>query len=126
MNRMRQRGLLTAELLTATMLLGIIIAGLMASMGGFSRFNHRQWARQRCTAAALAQLDSLTATGRPIEPQELKRLWPDVQLSVSRAPAGPPWAGLELVEVTAVAEPVRVRLARYIQPAPAVAEGGRL
>jgi type II secretory pathway pseudopilin PulG len=126
MNRIRQRGFLTAELLTAMALLAVIIAGLAVSMSGFSAFNYRQWARQRCTAAALAQLDSLTATGRPVEPQELRRLWPEVELSMSRTPAGRPWDGLELVEVTAVARPVTVRLTRYIPAASAVAKGGQL
>jgi type II secretory pathway pseudopilin PulG len=125
MNEMRQRGFLTVEVLTATALLGVIIAGLAVSINGFSSFNYRQWARQRCAAAALAQLDSLTATGRPIESQELKRLWPEVELSMIRTPAEQPWAGLELVEVTAVAKRVTVRLVRYIRTAPAIAEGGQ-
>jgi len=126
MKPMRQRGLLTAEVLTATALLGLIIAALAVSLTGFSEFNHRQWMRQRCTAAALAQLDSLTATGRCIDPQQLKRLWPNVKVSVTQAPAGPPWEGLELVQVTAVSRRVTVRLARYLPARPVVAEGGRL
>jgi hypothetical protein len=74
----------------------------------------------------MAQLDSLTATGQPIQPQELKRLWSDVDVSVTRTPADGPWDGLELVQVTAAAQRVTVRLARYAPPQPVkVVEGGQ-
>jgi len=122
---MRQRGFLLADFLTATVLLGLIITVLAVSMGGFSKFNHYQWARQRCMAAATAQLDSITATGSAIEEQELQRLWPHVNIVVDRTPAEGPWAGLELVQVTAAAKETRVRLVRYIPLRPAVAKGGQ-
>jgi len=120
---MRCKGFLTAEMLTATVLLGLIIAGLAVSTSGLSKFNQYQWARQRCTAAALAQLESVTAGGILIEPQELNRLWPEVNVSVARTPADTPWDGLELVQVTAASRQVTVRLARYLRPQPA-AKGG--
>jgi len=122
---MRNKGFLMAEMMTATVLLGLIIAGLAVSVNGFSKFNQYQWARQRCTAAAMAQLESATAAGIVIEPQELTRLWPDVTVSVERKPAEAPWGGLELVQVTAASRQVTVRLARYVRPQPAVAKGGR-
>ena len=116
--RIRCRGFLFAELIVSMALLGLIIAGLAVSMNGFSLVNDYQWARQRCTAAAQAQLDSLAATGRPIEPPELQRLWPGVKVSLERAPAAAPWEGLELIEVAATAQPgprkVTVHLARYV------------
>jgi type II secretory pathway pseudopilin PulG len=121
---MRCKGFLTAEMLTATVLLGLIIAGLAVSTSGFSKFNQYEWARQRCTAAALAQLESVTAGGILIEPQELRRLWPEVNVSVERTPADTPWNGLELVQVTAASRQVTVRLARYLRPQPA-AKGGQ-
>jgi type II secretory pathway pseudopilin PulG len=117
-NRIRCRGFLLAELMVATALLGLIITCLAASMNGFSLVNDCQWARQRCTAAAQAQLDSLAATGRLIEPQELKRLWPGVDVTVDRSPGVVPWDALELVQVTAGAQAgprkVTVCLARYV------------
>lgn len=115
---MRRHGLLTAELLVATALLGLIITGLAVSMNGFSMFNGYQWTRQRCTAAAQAQLDSIAATGAPIDEQELKRLWPKVEVVVETTPGEAPWDGLELVQVTATAQAgargVAIHLARYI------------
>jgi type II secretory pathway pseudopilin PulG len=117
--RVKCGGFIVAELLTATALLGLLIAGLAISMSGFSMFNRYQWSRQRCVAAAQAQLDSIVARGRPIESQELERLWPHVEVSVDTRPGEAPWDGLELVQVTAVgrpagSRPVTVHLARYV------------
>jgi type II secretory pathway pseudopilin PulG len=122
---MRQRGFLLADFLTAIVLLGLMVTVLTVSMGGFSKFNSYQWARQRCMAAATAQLDSITATGSAIDEPELQRLWPHVNVVVARSAADGPWAGLELVQVTAAAKETKVRLARYIPLRPAVAKGGQ-
>jgi len=127
--RVRCSGFLLAELMVATGLLGLIIACLAVSMNGFSLVNECQWTRQRCTAAAQAQLDSLAATGRLIEPQEIKRLWPGVDVSVDKSAPAAPWDGLELIRVAATAQAgprkVTVHLARYLRREPAVAEGGQ-
>jgi len=122
---MRNKGFFMAEMITATVLLGLIVAGLAVSANGFSKFNQYQWACQRCTAAALAQLESVTAAGIVIEPQELTRLWPEVNVSVERKPADTPWDSLELVQVAAASRQVTVRLARYVRPQPAIAKGGQ-
>jgi type II secretory pathway pseudopilin PulG len=119
MSTKRQKGFLSAELIVATGLLGLLVAGMAVSLGGFAGLNRYLWTRQRCTAAARAQLDSVVATGRPIEPQELQRLWPEAEVTVDAKPGTPPWEGLKLVEVTATAPAgarlVKVRLVRYVQ-----------
>ena len=116
--RIRCRGFLLAELMVATALLGLIMAGLAVSMNGFSMVNDSQWARQRCAAAAQAQLDGFAATRRLIEPGELKRLWPGVDVVVDRSPGAGPWEGLELIRVTTTAQAgprrITVHLARYV------------
>jgi type II secretory pathway pseudopilin PulG len=126
-NKTRHNGFLTAELVTAMVLLGLILAGMAISMHGFSMFNRYQWARHRCLAAAQAQLDGITATGRPISKEELERLWPDVSISMRKGPGKAPWDGLELIQVTATAQAgprqVAVHLARYVRTEVAVAEG---
>jgi hypothetical protein len=125
MTSLRQKGFILADFLTATALLGLIIVLLAVATGSFSRFNEYQWARQRCLAAATAELDSITATGSPIGTQDLERLWPHVAVSVDRAPADGPWVGLELIKVTASAGQVKVRLVRYIRSKPGVVKGGQ-
>ena len=128
-NKTRCGGFLWAELVVATALLGVVLAGLTVSMTGFTLVNNCQWARQRCTAAAQAQIDSLVATGRPIEPQELQRLWPHVDVRVDRAPGAGPWNGLDLLQVTATTQAGRrkitVHLARYLQRGAPSAQGGQ-
>jgi hypothetical protein len=127
MRRVRNKGFLLAEVATGIALLAVVLAGLAVSLRAFSHLNDYNWARQRCTAAAQAQLDCITATGKPIEPDEMKRLWSNVDVSLDRTPGEEQWAGLELVRVTAVAQAgpqrVTVRLARYVRPRLAVATG---
>lgn len=125
MSNARYRGFFLADFLTSVALLGVIITLLAASMSAFSKFNQYQWARQRCISAATAQLDSITATGSPIDEQQLQRLWPQVSVAVQRSPGGGRWDGLELVQVTAATGEVKIRLVRYIPSRPAVAKGGR-
>ena len=125
--RTKRTGFITTEVIVATAILGIIIVGLTASMSAFSSFNEYQWTRQRCIAAAQAQLDSITATGRAVEPEKLARLWGALEVSVSREPGAAQWEGLELVRITAAGQAgprrVTVHLARYIRPDVAVAKG---
>ena len=126
----RQKGFLTAEMLTAVGVLGVLMAGLAVSLRGFSMFNELQWARQRCTAAAEAQLDSIAATGKPLGPQECRRTWPNVDVSLRREPGQAQWVGLELIQVTAATQAgsrmVTIHLARYVRSPADVAEGGPL
>jgi len=128
--RIRQtNGFMLAELIVAMSLFALLLAGLTVSVGGFGAFNRHQWARQQCIAAAMAQLDSVAATGAPIDADECKRLWPRVTVSLERAPGEGQWAGLERIDVKAGAQAgsrhVVVELSRYVAPAgqPAQEEG---
>jgi len=116
------------ELIVALSLLGLIFAGFALSTHGFGAFNRYQWARQRCVAAAQAQLESLAIRGDPIGDQECERLWPGVSLSVRQEPGTGQWAGLLWIQVTATApagpRPAVVELARHVQPAQQPSEGG--
>ena len=102
--------------------LGIILAGLAVSLAGFRTFNHYQLTRQRCMAAAQAQLDSIAATGKPIDDEDFRRLWPKLSVSIDRAPGTGQWRNLELVEATAtgisLGKQVKVKLSRYISDRP--------
>jgi Tfp pilus assembly protein PilV len=113
----RRRGFLMTELIVGTALLGVALAGLAVSLQGASMFNQYQWTRQRCVAAAEAQLDSLAATGGPIEETRMKSLWPDVDVAMDTMIGEAAWEGLEMVRVTATGKAgprvVTVRLERY-------------
>lgn len=86
--RTRHKGVFTSEFIIGIALLMLVMAGLTISVVGISRFNHYQWTRQRCTAAASAQLDSLSAAGEPIADAEIERLWPTVSVATERTPGG--------------------------------------
>jgi hypothetical protein len=98
----------------------MLLAGLGVSVGGFGAFNRYQWTRQQCIAAAIAQLDSVTATGAPMQSEDCKRLWPRVTVSLDRMPGEGQWAGLERIGVKASAQAgprkVVVELTRYVTP----------
>jgi len=123
------KGFLTTELIVSMAIIGLIIVGLTVSLSGFGSFNDLQWARQRCLAAAQAQLDSITATGTPLSPDEMVRLWGRaVDVSVASEPGEGQWQNLTLVRVTASAQPgprrTTVHLARYVRARPALGQGG--
>jgi type II secretory pathway pseudopilin PulG len=124
-------GFLLADLIVGITLFGVLLAGLAVSLHGFGSFNRYQWTRQLCIAAASAQLDSMTATGEPIVPDECERLWPRVTVSMETTPGEGQWAGLKRVDVKASAQAgprqVVVELERYIgPPAEATPEEGSL
>ena len=111
-------GFLFTDLVVGLTVLGILLAGLALSLHGFAKFNHYQLLRQRCTAAAQAELDSIAITGRPIPDEALKRLWPKVSVSIQQSEGAGQWEGMKLVKVTASGKSfrkqVKVQLSRYI------------
>lgn len=111
-------GFLLTEVIVAAGVLGIILVALALSMYGFAKFNRYQLVRQRCTAAAQAQLESITTTGKPIPDADFKRLWPKLDVNIKSSAGTGQWQGLSLVEVTAngmsYTKEVKVSLARYI------------
>lgn len=114
------RGFLMAEMIVSFTLLGVILAGLAVSTHGFGLFNRYQWTRQRCVAAAQAQIDSIVARRTAIDPKTCTRLWPGIELSVEKIPGVDQWAGLQRIEVTAIGaagpRKVTVQLVRYVRP----------
>jgi len=111
-------GFLLTEMLVVSAILGMLLVGLAVLLDGFARFNRRQLAKQRCTAAAQAQLDCLTVTGRPIPDEDFGRLWPGVGVSIKKFDGAGQWQGMKLVEVTTTGKSyrkkIKVRLSRYI------------
>lgn len=119
----KHRGFLLTELIVSMSVLGILLAGLAFSLTGFAKFNRYQLVRQQCIAAAQAQLDSITATGRTIPDEDFSRLWPGLTVAVKQTPGAGQWLGMQRVEVTVSGKSARtevsIRLSRYIlSPAP--------
>jgi len=120
-------GFLMAEIMVALTIIAILLAGLALSLNGMAKFNHYQLVRQQCIAAAQAQLDSLTATGKSISDEDFQRLWPELRVSIEETEGSGQWQGMELVEVTASGKSfrkqVQIRLSRYIPGDAPLTEG---
>jgi type II secretory pathway pseudopilin PulG len=114
----KYRGFFTAEMVVALTVLGILTIGMALSLYGFSTFNHFQLVRQRCTAAAQAQLDSLMVKGEPISEEDFNRLWPGLVGSIEESDGTGQWEGMKLVTVTTTGKSfrkeVQVRVSRYV------------
>ncbi|MHC4214183.1 MAG: hypothetical protein ACYSWP_12500 [Planctomycetota bacterium] len=114
----KYRGFLISETVIAFAILGILSIGFAISLNAFSRFNGYQMVRQRCIAAGLAQLESISVTGEPISDEDFKRLWPGISVSFEKSAPSGQWQGTELVKVTtsgtSYRRNVEVELARYI------------
>ena len=106
-------------MIVSTMVLGLITAALALALYTFSRLNHYHLITQHCIAAAQAQLDSITATGKPIPDEDFQRLWPKLNISVESTPGTAQWEGMNLAKVIASGKSyrtkVKVQLSRYIQ-----------
>jgi len=120
MSRKKRRsgGFLLAEITVGLTVLAMLLAGVAFSMNGMAKFNRYQLVRQQCIAAAQAQLDSLTATGKPIPDEDVRRIWPQISVSIEKSDGDDQWQGLELVNVTASGnsfhKEVKIELSRYI------------
>ena len=113
-------GWVFADTIIGLVLLVILLGGWTMTQSALGTFNQYQLARRHCLQAAEAQMDSLTATGRPIEQDQLQRLWPGVTVTIDRTAGQGDWAGLTLLKVSAGAssagKPVKVELCRYVAP----------
>ena len=111
-------GFFLTEIIVASGILGILLVGLAMSLYGFAKFNRYQLVRQQCIAAAQAELDSITTTGKPIPNEDFKRLWPKLEINIETSAGTEQWQGLSLVEVTtngmSYRKEVKVKLARYV------------
>lgn len=120
MSYKHQKGFLLADTIVGIATLGIILGLLYVSLCNLRKFNQYQLARQRCIAAACAQLDSISVTAKQISDEDMHRLWPRVDISIEKIPATGQWEGFKIVKVTAGsvvagARIVEIESARYIR-----------
>jgi hypothetical protein len=105
----------------------MLLAGVAFSLNGIAKFNHYQLVRQQCIAAGQAELDCFTATGGPIEDEDFNRVWPQLNVSIEKAPGQGQWEGTQLVKVTTTGRYLRkqviIELSRYIAVNESLSEG---
>jgi len=123
----RYSGFLFAEIAVGLTVMAMLLAGVAFSLNGTAKFNHYQLVRQKCIAAAQAELDSLTATGKPIEDEDFKRIWPQLSVSIEKSAGQGQWQSTQLVKVTTsgkyLRKQVTIELSRYISRGEPLAEG---
>ncbi len=123
----RSGGFLLAEMTVSLTILAMLLASVAFSLNGIAKFNNYQLVRQQCVAAAQAELDSLTATGKSIPDEDVRRIWPRISISIEKSAGDGQWLGTQLVEVTASGrsyrKEVKIRLSRYIPGNVTLAEG---
>lgn len=116
--KIRYGGFFTTEIIVAFTIMAMLLAGLALSLNGLAKFNRYQLVRLQCIAAAQAQLDSITATGKPIQDEDFHRIWPQLSVSVKKSAGSGQWGEMELVEVTATGKSFRkqveIQLSRYV------------
>lgn len=129
MSRKKRRsgGFIFAEIAVSLTVMAMLLAGVALSMNSIAKFNHYQSVRQKCIAAAQAELDSLTATGKPIEDEDFNRIWPQLIVSIEKTAGQGQWQGAQLVKVTTNGKYLRkqviIELSRYISRNESLAEG---
>jgi len=120
MNRKNWRcsGFFLTEMIISLTLLAALLAGLALSLYGIAKFNHYHWVRQKCIAAAQAQIESISVTGEEISDDDIADLWANIRVSSEKSPGTGQWASMELLEVTAVGrsfrKEIKIRLSRYL------------
>ncbi|MBN2594060.1 MAG: hypothetical protein JXA81_11175 [Sedimentisphaerales bacterium] len=126
----RSGGFLFAEIMVGLTVMAMLLAGVAFSLNGIARFNHYQLIRQQCIAAAQAELDSFTATGKPIEDEDFNRIWPQLKVSVEKSAGQGQWQATELVKVTTSGKYLRkqviIEMSRYIARDEPLAEGNSI
>jgi len=120
-------GFLFVEITVSLTVIAMLLAGVAFSLNGIAKFNHYQLVRQQCIAAAQAELDSLTATGKPISDEDFSRIWPGLNVSIEKSAGQGQWKGTQLVTVVTSGKYLRkivtIELSRYISQNEPLAEG---
>ena len=114
-----KQGFMLTEMMVSMAVLALLMSSFAIALGGFRSINHFYMSKQRCIAAARAQLERISVTGKALADDDFKNLWPRVEFSIDKSQGAGQWQGLTLVSVTTRAKTtgrhVEVQLARYIR-----------
>ena len=114
----KHKGSLIIEMVVAISVLATIIGVVAALNFSFGKLNRHLWAKHTCYAAGQAQMDAIAATGKPIEQEKFKSLWPNVTCQVETADGTGSWQGLTQVQLSLSAKvkkkDIQVQMTRYL------------
>ena len=117
-NKIKISGFIAIELHTGILLLVMLLFCFAVSMNGFARVNDYHLVKQRCIAAAQAQLDSIELTGTELSKKQFESLWPKIDCFIEQTSPTDQWKGTKLIKVSTGADSfnhkVKIELCRYI------------
>lgn len=115
----KNNGWIMTEFLVALGLLVVIFAMYEKTVNAAATINRLELAKQRCIAAAQAQLDCMEATHEQIPEEDFQRLWPKMDISVEKSDGEGNWDGLTLIKVKTTdksrSREVKIQLCRYMK-----------
>ena len=116
----KNNGWLLTEIAVTLFVLASFFMVMISATATFGRFNWLLLNKQRCVAAARAQIDSVVSTGRALKDEDFKRLWPRMEVDVDIRDGAGDWKGLKLCVVTTSVKArkrnIEIRLSQYYRP----------
>ena len=116
----KNNGWLLTEIAVVLFVLASFFMVMISATATFGRFNWLLQNKQRCVAAARAQVDSVVSTGRALKDEDFKRLWPRMEVDVDIRDGAGDWKGLKLCVVTTSVKArkrnIEIRLSQYYRP----------
>ncbi len=116
----KNNGWVLTEIAVVLFVLASFFMVMVSATATFGRFNWLLQNKQRCVAAARAQVDSVVSTGQALKAEDFKRLWPNLEVAVDIRDGAGDWKGLNLCVVTTRAKArkrnIEIRLSQYYRP----------
>ena len=117
-NRKKQSGWLSIEMVIVIGIMAALISVLGVVGNSFKKANDHRWTRHTVLTAGQAQMDAIVITGKPIDEETFRRLWPKVQCTVDITEGGGQWQGLQKIQLDLSAKArertVKTSMVRYI------------
>ena len=114
----KQSGWLTTEMVIAIGIMATLISAMAVVGNTFKKVNDTRWMRHTVLAAGQAQMDAIVVTGKPIDKDTFRRLWPKVQCTVDVSQGTGQWQGLQKIQLDLSAKcrerTVKTSMVRYI------------
>ena len=98
-NHTKRSGWLTTEMVIAIGILATLISMLGVVGNAFKKMNDYRWTRHTVLTAGQAQMDAIVVTGKPIDDETFRRLWPKVQCKVDITQGTDQWFGLQKIQL---------------------------
>ena len=100
-NMRKSKAFILTEMVVCVTIILMLMAGFSFAMWSFGAIQKQMHAKEQCLAAVNSQLDSIAASGNPLDSNVVHSSWPGVEVSVETLQGQGQWQGLDLVTVSA-------------------------